>query len=85
MPPTPPSAPPVWASPWAAALGVGLAALGLAKALGTDGPDVGLVLLGLFLTALSAHARLPEGDRRRRPLEAAMLVLLAGQLAAAFA
>ena len=73
-------------SPWVAALGLLLAALGLAKAAWAGAPDVRLAALGLFLVALSAHSRTPDGrTARRRTLEAVMLALLAVQLAAAFA
>ena len=76
---------PVWASAWTAVLGLALAALGLAKLLWSDGPDVYLVLLGLFLTTLSGHARTPKPRVwRQRLLEVAMAALLLAMLAVSF-
>ena len=81
-----PPTPSLLASPWVAVLGLGLAVFGLARLLWSDGPDLAVVLLGLFCVTLSGHARTPRGERRQRRLfEGAMVVLLVAQLLLAFA
>ena len=67
-------------------LGLGLTAFGLVRLLWSDGPDLAVVLLGLFCVTLAGHARTPRGERRQRRLfEIAMVVLLVALLLLAFA